>query len=95
MELVNQSDYYCNQCEKHATECGNNFIKFNDNLNKTKNKLHVCADCLIEAVLMIRPIEFDKDFIKLFLETLQENDKGLFSSVGKFSVWLKPFLEGK
>lgn len=97
MELINQSDYYCNQCEKHATEVGNNFILLNDNLNKTDKKLYLCTNCLIEAVLMVRPIKFDKQKVNewLMMNVISDdnsaNEEGL--SEGLYSFDVKRFIE--
>lgn len=54
-----------------------------------------CKECVIEQYLMLCPIQFDREFIKIFFEQFTKHDKEKESNISKLYDFLKPFLESK
>jgi hypothetical protein len=95
MELIDADvDVKCDDCPYHGLKV----VEMSDG-----NRL--CETCLIKALILIRPIKFNKEEIKAWLISRYLDDEEtcaqegmschLELDFGKFMDWIKPFLESK
>lgn len=90
MDLINKDDN-CWRCEfpKKSLILLEGYRKD----GHAKN-FYICQECLIKAVLMVRPMPFGDDYIKSLLGQASRKRQGNINGekIDAFIDWLKPFF---
>lgn len=92
MELIKAYGSCCLHCELNVDVVD---IENND-INGYVCNAFVCEKCLVEALLIIKPVDFDKEEIAFVLEMIV-NERlhvggKLKPEFQKFVEWIKPFI---